>query len=346
MLEKDYTHGGNIYKASKELGISEKRILDFSANINPLGMSIRGIIGIIKTLKSVLNYPDPEYLKLKRALSEYYGVKKEYLNLSNGAIQSIYTYVSLRERGKALIPAPGFVEYEKALLSSNWEVSFYNTRSEIDPKNVDSIFICNPNNPTGEAYSDEFLKKLLEKCKKHNTDLFIDEAFIEFSTYKSLSYLIEKYENLFILKSLTKFFAVPGLRLGGLLTSNREFLNRCKKSSVPWSINSVAENYIIQALKDKKYIGKTKSYIKRERLWLYRELSKLPFLKVFRTQGNYILIQNRLNFNLREELKKHCILIRSCSNYNNLDSSYYRVAVKKHRHNKKLINALSGFISK
>lgn len=334
---KNFTHGGNVHKASLELGIKKEKILDFSANINPLGMSPKGIKSIKKSIDNILNYPDPGYNRIIESLSYYYKVNANNLLPGNGAIELIYSYCKVNKKGRALIPGPGFVEYEKALLSYGWEVLLYDSKCDIDPTNVDVIFICNPNNPTGLSYSESFLTNLLDLCKVTKTDLFLDEAFNEFSSYNSMSRYIKEYDNLYILKSLTKFFAIPGLRLGALLTSNINFKNQFKKNIIPWSINSVVEDYIIKAVYDKHYIKKSIIYIKKERVWLYKRLSKINGIKVYRSQGNYMLLKNSSGIDLCGKLKNRGILVRSCSNYNNLDSRYIRVAVKKRKYNRVLL---------
>lgn len=335
--EKDFTHGGNVHKASVEMNMHRNKIIDFSANINPLGLSPKGRRAIIKGLDNIKDYPDPDYRVLKNALSDYYNVDEFNCLLGNGAIELIYFYVRLKKPGRALIPAPGFVEYEKALVVNGWEVSLYNSKDDINLQNIDVVFICNPNNPTGVSYSESFLKELLNKAKISGSDIFLDEAFIDYSTYDSMVKHLGEYDNLYILKSLTKFFAIPGLRLGCLLTSNQVFKNGYTRNQIPWSINSIAEEYIVASLKDKKYITLSKEYIKRERVWLYQELSKIGGLNVFRTQGNYLMFKIEADIDLYLELKKQGVLVRSCSNYNGLDSSYYRVAVKKRKFNKKLL---------
>ncbi|MGL1891325.1 MAG: threonine-phosphate decarboxylase CobD [Spirochaetaceae bacterium] len=337
---KDFTHGGNVHKASINNKISKHKILDFSANINPLGLSPKGLSSIKNGVRNILNYPDPEYIELRQSLAGYYNVDIDHLIPGNGAIELIYSYVKNREVGTALIPAPGFVEYEKALLSYGWEVLYYTNKDEINTTNVDVIFICNPNNPTGSSYSESYLTELLNRCSNNNTDLFLDEAFIEFSSYKSMSSYLHKFNNLFILKSLTKFFAIPGLRLGALLTSNKTFKDSFNKIIIPWSINSVAQDYITSAIKDNRYINKSKYYIKRERIWLFKQLTNIPNLKVFRTQGNFMVFKIDLDIDLCSVLISKGILIRSCFNYNSLDSSYYRIAIKRHGQNKVLLRSL------
>lgn len=342
---KDFTHGGNIYKASRETKFSKSEIIDYSANINPLGLSPKGKLAIKKSASKILNYPDPDYYELISSISDYYNVSKDYVCPGNGAIELIYAYARMKKGGRALIPAPGFVEYERALLLNSWDISFYTDKNEIDTEEYNVIFICNPNNPTGKSFSRSFLISLLENSKRNNCDIFIDEAFIEFSSYSSLADEIKKHQNLFILKSLTKFFAIPGLRLGALLTSNKFFREQHNYNKVPWNINVVAEEYIKAATKDKKYIKKTKLNIKKERKWLYNKLINIDNLKVFRTQGNYLFIQNLSNADLCKELLKLGIMIRSCHNYNNLDSSYYRIAVKKRQMNKLLIKKIKRILN-
>lgn len=334
---KDYTHGGNVHKASTELNIPKKRIIDFSANINPLGMSPLGLKAIKKGMPNILDYPDPDYSELKDSLSCYYSVNNDNILLGNGAIELIYSYSRLKVTGRALIPGPGFVEYEKALLSSGWEVTLYNKKSKINLENIDVVFICNPNNPTGISYSEVFLLDLIKQGKKYGTDIFLDEAFIEYSSYKSMKNYLNEYDNLYILKSLTKFFAIPGLRLGCLLTSNISFKSNFNKNIIPWSINSIATDYINCSVTDTKYISASKKFIKKERFWLYSKLLEVPGIQVFRSQGNYLMFKLNTNIDLCSEFKKYGVLIRSCENYNNLDGSFYRVAVKSRKHNKRLI---------
>ena len=341
--QKDYTHGGDVYKASEELGIPKNKLIDFSANINPLGLSPYGIGGIIKGLKNILHYPDPNSIELIDSLSKYYNVNPNYILPGNGAIELIYQYVKIKPKGKALIPAPGFVEYEKALVSNGWEIELYNKKN-INLNGIDVVFLCNPNNPTGYSYPDKFILNLLQECQKKKVDLFLDEAFIEYCTNSSMVKYLEDFNNLYILKSLTKFFAIPGLRLGMILTSNSEFNLLYHKNYIPWSINSIVQDYVKEALLDKKYINKSLNYMRKERVWFYRQLSKFSSIKTFRTQGNYIFFQYKGKLDLAQKLKKEGIIIRSCGNYNNLDNSFYRVAVKKHRENKRLLKSLSKWL--
>lgn len=342
--KKDFIHGGNVHKAAIELGIPRDRILDFSANINPLGLSPKGRKAIIKNLNNILNYPDPDSTELIDNISKYYCVDHSYILPGNGAIELIYKYTGIKEIGKALIPAPGFVEYEKALLTNGWNVDFYN-KKDIDLSGIDVVFICNPNNPTGYSYSETFLLNLLKQCKEKCIDFFIDEAFIEYSTSVSMVKYLKDFDNLYILKSLTKFYAIPGLRIGMLLTSNKSFNLLYQKNYIPWTINSVVQDYVKHALTDKKYINRSLKYIREERVWLFKELSKISTLKIFRTQGNYIMFRDSSGLELVENLRLDGILIRSCANYNNLDNTYYRVAVKKRDENKKLLKSLRRCIN-
>lgn len=342
---KDFTHGGNIYKTSRETKFPMDRIIDFSANINPLGLSPKGKIAIRNSVNKILNYPDPDYYDLISSISKYYNVNRDYLFPGNGAIELIYTYSKIKKGGRALIPAPGFVEYEKALLQNGWYTSFYSDKNKIDTENYDVVFICNPNNPTGKSFSKSFLCNLLEEAERNSCDIFIDEAFIEFSSYVSLTKMVGYYQNLYILKSLTKFFAIPGLRLGALLTSNVNFSEKHSIVKVPWNINIVAEEYIKAATRDIRYINKTKLNNRKERKWLYNKLINIENLIVYRSQGNYLFIKNLSNKDLCKELLKYGIMIRSCYNYNSLDSSYYRIAVKKRRMNRILVKKIRRILS-
>lgn len=339
-----FKHGGNVHKIIRERAVKRSNILDFSANINPLGLSPMGKRAIKKGLKHILDYPDPDYNRLKSDLAQLYSTKEEFILPGNGAIELIYHLIRLKKRGVAYIPAPGFVEYERALEMENWEIKLYKHIDEINVEETDLIFICNPNNPTGRGYRRKHLLTLLELCKVHGTDVVIDEAFIDYSSDGSLTPYIMEFSTLYILKSLTKFFAVPGLRIGALLTSDRDIIERFWSRFIPWTINTLASIYITHAIKDKRYIERSKEYIRRERYQQYKRLSQIEDINVLRSQGNYLFFRLNRDINLQSILLDRNIMIRSCDNYNGLGRDYYRVAVKKHRYNKRFIKILKSIL--
>ena len=250
---------------------------------------------------------------------------------------------------------PTFSEYERGARLNNLEVinfmlnkddEFSVNLDEIEEKidEFDSLFICNPNNPNGKVKN---IEKLLELMSKHNKLLIVDETFMEFvyeeEKYSLIKY-INKYENLFILKAVTKFFGMPGLRLGYGVTSNKKLIENIYKYKEPWTVNSFADTLSNYIFNDKDYINNSKAYYLKERKYMLNALRKIKRLKAYDTDTNFILI--KLEDKKSEELKlqlfkKSNILIRDASNFVNLDESYIRIAIKSHNENQLILKELN-----
>lgn len=352
-------HGGNIEELARKYNLKKENIIDFSANINPLGLSENVKKAIIKSIDEINIYPDITYYNLKKSISNYEKTTPDYLTLGNGAAEVIFNLVRAVNPKKALLLAPTFGEYEEALLSVNSKIEYYmlsegnNWDIGIDildqiNEAINIIFICNPNNPTGRLTDRNIILKILEKTKKYNCIVAIDESFLDFvkenEEYTLLKY-IEVYNNLFIIKSLTKFFAMPGLRIGYGITSNIDLVKKISNISIPWNINILAEKSTIKALEEKEYIKNTIDYIENEKNKFYNELCKFKDLKVFKPSVNYIMFKVDKNIDLKEEMMKENISIRSCSNYNGLNNKYYRIAVRKREENEKFVAILKKILN-
>lgn len=345
-------HGGNIEEISRLYGIKEEDIVDFSANINPLGISIEVKNEMIKSLDKVERYPDITYYELRKGISEYENINKDDIILGNGAAEVIFNIVRGLMPKKALLPVPTFSEYEDALNSINCIVNHYKLNNDFNldsgfidaiDKDTDILFICNPNNPTGGIASKELVEELIKKANRFNSTVVMDESFLDFIENKdsiSTINLTRLYKNLIVVKSLTKFFAFPGIRVGYGITTNEKYINSINRVSTPWAINTVAAAGARVAVRQKEYISDSIEYVKKENEYLYSELSEFDELKVYRGAVNFIFFKVIKNINLREELLKFGIMIRSCDNYIGLDKGYYRVAVRTREENIKLIEAL------
>lgn len=348
------SHGADIYSASKNSGIDENSIIDFSSNINPLGVSKGVYEAIMDSLVHINRYPDINSRDLVKAISLHENVDESMVFCSNGAAEAIFRIPTYLKPKKALLTAPTFSEYENGLKLMNCNVVYYNLLEENSYKisenilnyidyDTDILFICNPNNPTGQVTDNVLLEKIIAHCKSRNTIVVIDECFIDFlenKEYYSVNHLLKKYSNLIILKAFTKIYAIPGVRLGYCLSSNTEIIEGLKKSGPPWNVSNIAQAAGISALKENDYIEKTVGYIKEQRGFLIGGLEKLQ-IKVYEGCGNYILFKIDKALDLREELLKEGILIRSCSNYRNLTKNHYRIAVKSEKENKILIKKLN-----
>ena len=354
-------HGGNIYKIRRELKIS--KVNDFSVNLNPLGIPKKLIKCLKNNIKIISQYPDPDYTEIKEELSKYLGIDENFIISGNGATELISLYAGSVPNKKVLIVAPTFSEYENAFKRNNAKIDYFYLKEENDfnldiddlikkVKNYDVLVICNPNNPTGNFISLERMAKIAHECLKSNTNLFIDEAFIEFiENYKNHSAIniFKEYKNIFILRALTKFFAVPGLRIGYGITGDEKLLETMGQLQDIWNINILASFAAKVVLNDKKYIESSFEIIKAERDFLYQKLGKIENLKVYKPESNFILVKI-LNGMSSVELKKLLLekyhtLIRDCSNFRYLDDRFFRIAVKKRKANLHIYLVLKNIFS-
>lgn len=345
-------HGANVEDMCRKYNKDSKNIIDFSSNINPYLIDNLEAY-IVEGLKACAKYPDIDYTNLKNNIANYLNTKSSYIIPGNGATEIIYLLMK-SIKGRLAILNPTFSEYERgAKLNGLDIVNLYLDKDndfEINIKHIeenidkfDSLFICNPSNPVGRVYE---ISRLLELLTKHNKLLIIDETFMEFVGDEERFSLINNVEtnsNIFIIKAITKFFGIPGVRLGYGVSSNKEVINRMYEFKEPWTINTFAEilsNYIF---KERKYIEDSKLYFMNERKYMVNELNKIKNIKVYKTDTNFILIKlvNKDARELREEIFiKGNILIRDASNFKNLDNSYIRIAIKSHNENLKILDQL------
>lgn len=342
-------HGGDIYPFIQK-GIVP---LDFSANINPLGMP-KGVKKLlIEKINSFSNYPDINCNELKDSVSIFENVLRDYILFGNGAADLIFKLVFAIKPKKALLLSPTFSEYEMALKNVDCEINHYPLSPLNDFKLETSIlekisensivFICNPNNPTGMVIEKSLVLEIAKKCLLKNSILVIDECFMDFvSDNEKYSFKehISEFNNVIILKAFTKFFALAGLRLGYCICSNKILLENINSQGQPWSVSSPAQIAGVYALKEKDYIKNSVSLISKERQYLENQLIKLGF-KVFKSYTNFILFKTKQT-DIYQLLLANGILIRKCENFSGLDKTYFRIAVKNHSDNKKLIGAIKN----
>ena len=349
---KDLGHGANVDNMAKKFGKNENDIIDFSSNVNPHIISDLGKY-VLEGLDKSRSYPDINYTNLRNNISDYIKVDSELIIPGNGATEIIYLLMKSIKRRLAILN-PTFSEYGRGAKLNNLEIIDFHLKEEnnfsIDldeiQKNMDkfdSLFICNPNNPNGKVKD---LNELLDLMIENDKLLIVDETFMEFVGEEEKYSLINKIEqtpNLFILKAVTKFFGMPGLRLGYGVTSNKQIIKNIYEYKEPWTINSFAENLSNYLFKDKEYINGSKDYYINERKFMLEELRKISRLKVYDTDTNFVLIKlddDEANSLKLELFEKYNILIRDASNFIGLDKSYIRVAIKSHNDNKVLIESL------
>ena len=353
MFMYEYTHGGNIYG---ENGTADKKIIDFSANINPLGMP-EEVINAAKDAVTQANiYPDSNCLRLTSELAKFEDIDEAAIFCSNGASDILFRLVYAVNPKKILVTAPSFADYERAGEAVGAEVIYHELKKEncfnidetfanvIRETSPDIAFICNPNNPTGSLTDIRLIEEIALACQAVNSFLLIDECFLDFlpDSYKySAKPLTKKYRNTVILKAFTKIFAMPGLRLGYAICSDKALIDRMRFCGADWAVSNIAQAAGIAALKNaKEFINNSAEYIKKERKRITEELSCMG-LTVYPSYANFILFHCAWdNIDFREELLKDNILIRDCSNFAGLELGYYRIAVLTEDKNIKLIEAL------
>lgn len=349
-------HGADINSAAELYGLEADKIIDFSSNINPFIVDSMDKI-VAAGVGSLQKYPDIKYRRLRKNISDYLGVDDSQVIPGNGATEIIYLLMR-NLRGRLAIINPTFSEYRKgaelAGLSvvdfvMDWKKDFKLDLDEIYRRKdeFDSIFICNPNNPDGSVRE---IKKLLEFAEKEGKLLIVDETFIEFADSekdRSLVNMVEKSKNLFIIRAVTKFFGIPGIRLGYGISSNRELLQKMYDEKEPWTINSFADSASDFIFKEEEYIRKSKEYFSKERVCMINEINKIDGIKAFNSDANFILVrfENRNVLDLKENLLKRAgLLIRDASNFIGLDSSFARVAIKNHEQNIVLVDAIRSVL--
>ena len=344
---KPVSHGG-IYSIPHP----EPDIIDFSSNVNPLGPNPK-VLKIIKNhLDTLKIYPDSNSFKLRKNLQRYTKIPSSQIVIGNGATEIIYNFCNafLTKKTPVLIPVPTFGEYEVAAKLAGAKVKFYKTinlKNNLQdfisklPKNG-CIFICNPNNPTGFLLSKNYLKKIIIAAKKKNTLVFLDECFIELvpNVNESVILLVKKYENLFILRSFTKSFGLAGIRIGyGIGTKKLvSILNNIK---IPWNVSGLAQHAALASISNPNYLERSKKIIHRELKYLKKNISKSENFQCYDSVTNFILIKSKFESSkLKQKLLKKKILVRDCSNFRGLNKNHIRIAVKKRKENKKLVEAL------
>ncbi|WP_293659460.1 threonine-phosphate decarboxylase CobD [uncultured Phascolarctobacterium sp.] len=344
-------HGGDIYsEQNKALG---SNLVDYSANVNPLGLPASVKDAVKNAIKNCVNYPDPLCRELAEKLAHHLKVRKDYLFISNGAADVLFKLALAAKPKRAVLLAPTFADYEKALQTVGCKFTYYDLREGdnfvIGPdllkkinSRVDMVVICNPNNPTGKLMDKALLEELLEKCSRTGTKLLVDECFMDFVDDEkaySLRPKLNKYPNLIILKAFTKTYAMPGMRLGYCITSDAGLIRALHENGQDWNVSVLAQAAGIAALDEASYLFASKELIRTERQYLTAQLEALG-AKTFGSEANYIFFKLEKPANLAELLHKQGFLIRECANYHNLDSAYYRIAVKTRYTNRALIKAI------
>ncbi|MCR5756907.1 MAG: threonine-phosphate decarboxylase CobD [Selenomonas sp.] len=357
---KKFEHGGNIYDDAP--AVYGGSWLDFSANINPLGLAPEVAQVIQDNIAGIVHYPDSQARELKNALSEHYGIPKEQLILGNGAAELFYLLTHMLRPKRVGIPIPSFGEYQRAAEAVGAEIVFYPLQAAdgfvpdlwqwtLEKDGVDCLFIGNPNNPTGKLMQRSQLLEFLPRWEAKGIITVVDESFLDFlpddGAY-SVRALTGRYKHLLVVRSLTKFYAMPGLRLG-FASGHPDLLRQLECGKDVWNVNSLAQVAGVAALQLKAYHKRSRNFVQGEKEWLYERLCTVPGFKPIKPGVNFILIDvaatDLSSGELTARMRSKGILIRDCANYTGLEGrQYIRVAVRSHRENEQMLKALEAVI--
>jgi threonine-phosphate decarboxylase len=357
-VSNSYDHGGNVFTVARTLGVPPEQMLDFSASINPLGMSPLVRKTLINSLDSLVHYPDTSHKELKQLLASHHGLSSTKFTIANGSTELIYNLPAILSGNKALIISPSFSEYVGALNQCNWEVEHFVLAPESDfsidiakleralAGGVDALFLCNPGNPSGTLYPQSVIESIYRLCQSAGTFLVLDEAFMDFCEEASAKRIIAQSDSAVILRSMTKFFGIPGLRLGYAICNDR-LAERLGSMGGPWSVNTLALVAGEAAFHDTAHVKKTVDYIQLERRILIERLGRFSQLKLYPASANYLLIEimnGQTSREIKEQLLGHRIMIRDCANFTGLTDRYFRIAVRTNEENTVLIENMGRIL--
>jgi threonine-phosphate decarboxylase len=367
-IHHQFEAGENIYRLADELKMQERKVIDFSASVNPLGVSKKVKADLRKHLKYLHHYPDPEAERLRKRLAQYFAIDPEAVLCGNGSTELLYLIPRVFNPAHVLIPAPTCPEYERACRTcSDSRISYFELKeedgfyldadrfieampegdSELNTPNISSpcamAFLCNPNNPTGRLLSRNEVVKIGDAARSRRCYLIVDEAFIDFCADGSVIKDTVGNPFLIVLRSMSHFYSLAGLRIGyGIFPQH--LVRRLKAHMEPWTVvNSLAQRAAVTVLKDKVYRKETTALVAEEKRFIEKQLKKLG-IEFFPSDANYYLLRMRNAGEIARTLKKRGILLRDCTNVKGLGNPYLGIAVKSHRENAVLIRELAGIL--
>lgn len=358
-------HGSDLEKIQDVYGIPKESIVSFSANVNPLGFSQKAAKALADHMDVISRYPDRDYKDLKGAIASYTKANPENIILGNGVTELLSLFISLIVPGHAVIVGPTYSEYEKDLTRMGSKIHHIDALEENNfvldvkmlvreiPDETDLVILCNPNNPTSGALFKEDLEYLVSDLQKRHIRLLIDETYAEFSKASgriTASDLTGRYDNLFVLRGTSKFFATPGLRLGYALTGSKELLDGAAKAQDPWNINSAADLAGTVMFQDTDYMELVRKTMETEKNYVCSQLASIKGIQTYPVNGNFVLVKlpdyAPTSDELFDILIRQGMMIRSCSTFPSLGNRFIRICFMSHSDNCRLIDGIKEALSR
>ena len=360
MEKKKAFHGSDLELIEKEFGVKKENIINFAANVNPLGISPLLKDELTRHINIIETYPDRNYTDLRASIGNYCSCNPEYITVGNGSTELISLMAKFIHPDKALILGPTYSEYGHEIGLSGGNITYFELKesedfrlnlealfTELQSTHYDMLVICNPNNPTSGIISQDVLSLIMQLCKDLNTFIMIDETYMEFSRNEdkaSAAPLTERFDNFIVLRGVSKFFASPGLRLGYAITRNEKLLNKIRTEQNPWSVNSIAALAGTVMYQDTEYIEKTKKFMHEEQVRLYDVFKASDKYKPYPADANFMLLKildERLDAgNLFELAIRNNYMIRNCDSFPFLSDRFIRFCFMKKEDNDALVNLL------
>lgn len=351
-------HGSDLEVIAKQYHIDQDSIIPYASNVNPLGISPMARQALIDNIDAIRAYPDRNYETLRDSISKYCDAEPKQLILGNGTSELIRLTIETLAPKKTMVIGPTYSEYGNTARMTGSELETYMLKNlddfEIDVDmflkalndSIDLLIICNPNNPTSKVLTKYQMDTILSRCLELDIFVMVDETYVEFvkdvNLVSSVA-LTKKFDNLIVLRSVSKFFAAPGLRLGYAITSNEDFLEAASNGKIPWNINSYASIAGVM-FEDEHYINLTKSLIQTERNLIYSALSSRKTIKVFKPEANFVLIKLLKEDLTATDVFEYCIkkgfMIRDCTDYEGLGEKYIRFCFMKPEQNDNVVNTI------
>lgn len=358
-----HMHGGDLDAIERVYGINKNEIVDFSGNINPLGFpeSVRKLLS--ENISIVKAYPDKKYVKLRESIAAYTGTRSEFVSVGNGSTELISVFIKSVNPQKTIIMGPAYSEYENAVNVIGGKFEYFTLKEEDNfslnlssllstlTDEVSLFIACNPNNPTGTAIKTEEMELILSHCAKKGISVMVDETYIEFSDEPEKICTIplaEKYDNVFVIRGISKFFAAPGLRLGYCVTSSAAFKALLEKYQDPWSVNILASFAGENLFNDRNFMEQTRSLILREKYKFFDAFKSFKNIRLYPTSSNFILaklLTDRVTAaDIYEKLIVQKMLVRDASSFYSLNNTFIRFCIMSPADNERLVRALREII--
>ncbi len=329
-------HGGDIFAVAEANGWDWREVYDFSASINPLGPAPGVRAAICQAIDRIAHYPEREPVKLREALARVFGVYPENIILGNGATELLFFVARVFPSIPVTLAQPAFSEFRRAFP----DAATADLEGPETWAKEGLLILTRPANPTGWSFP---LDVLAEHLRRSNGHTLVDESFLEFSGLPSVATLLEQFPRLLILRSLTKFYALPGLRIGALISSG-EAVERWRRQREPWQVNVLAEQAAMAALNDASHAKRSIEFVQQERTWLHKQLAELPKAQPQQNDANFLYVRLAYRAQLLcDFLFEQKILIRNCAEWPGLKGEAVRIAVRSRVENEILLRAWRRF---